>query len=65
MFNRNCQQTLREKKSLFLHYICASREELEERFIINMVETPLYFDIVPGTCVDKKGPETARSHHRQ
>ena len=55
------------KISSFHKFICESREEneSEERFIVNLDETPPYFDIVPGKCIDKNSSKSACSQHWQ
>ena len=52
------------KISSFHKYISKSKEEneFEERFIINMDETPLYFDIDPSKCIEEKGSKSVRVH---
>lgn len=36
------------------------RDEFEDRFIINMDETPVYFDLVPGKTIDFRGNKSVR-----
>ena len=64
--SQNLPIDLEEKISSFTSFVCDIREESDfnEHCIINMDEIPLYFDIVPGKCVDKKGSDTSAATWR-
>ncbi len=51
---------LEDKITSFHKFVKDTREEMEfeEDMIINMDETPLYFDLVPGRIVDQKGTKS-------
>lgn len=53
---------LEKKLESFLDYVRQKREEdeFEDQFIINMDETPMYFDLLPGKTVDVKGRKSIR-----
>ncbi|MEW8548669.1 MAG: hypothetical protein AB2693_34645 [Candidatus Thiodiazotropha sp.] len=53
---------LEKKIEAFLQYVKQKREEdeFEDQFIINMDETPMYFDLLPGKTVDVKGRKSIR-----
>ena len=60
VYLRNCLQNV-FIKYMYIHW---SREELEfeERFIINVDEMPLCFDIVCCKCVDTNGSKIIQVH---
>jgi len=53
---------LEEKMSAFHNFVRRQRDsyEFEDNLIINMDETPVYFDIVPGKTVDQVGTKSVR-----
>jgi hypothetical protein len=55
-------EDLEEKVKLLHEFVKARREEdnFEDKMIINMDETPMYFDLVPGRTVEKKGVKSVK-----
>ena len=50
---------LEEMVKSFVYNVTALRKndefEFEDKFIVNMAETPVFFDLVPGKTIEKQG----------